>query len=151
MVAAAVLMALVRADAVRLTIGDKGFGDPTIGWLMVLLSGFVAGFSERFVPDLLAKVGASTEVPSRRGEEPGAAAAQRKEDGAAEPPKDQAAGGESSGGGEMGDEEDPHPEDAATDACAADIEVTDEIATADADLPPAAGGVAKPETGGGAG
>ena len=59
-IAAVVLLALVDTQAVKLTFGDDQKNQP---WLPVLLIGFIAGFSERLVPDLLAKAASKVEAP----------------------------------------------------------------------------------------
>jgi ribosomal protein L12E/L44/L45/RPP1/RPP2 len=146
LIAAAVLMGLMLADVVNLNFGDVDRalvtnqaggapGEAGLNWLTVLIVGFIAGFSERFVPDLLGKAAGSTDAPppaptkpAKPGEEP----APEAREGAAAP----AAADD--------EEEDPLPEEAATDSCASDVEVPDGLVTADADLPPAAGGVEKP-------
>lgn len=137
-IAAAVLMALIHADAVRLRLGDREFADPNYGWLLVLIAGFVAGFSERLVPDLLEKAAATTDrapapppAPLRRG---GSGTAAAQPSSSSDPP-----------------EPDALPEEAAHDACASDIEVPDEMITGDVDLPPASGGVAPVPDGSGTG
>jgi hypothetical protein len=57
-IAAGVLVALVLASAVELTIGGAKLMSgtpPKISLLYILIIGFLGGFSERLVPDLLAK------------------------------------------------------------------------------------------------
>ena len=53
---ATVLIAFLRSGAVPLKVGDAAI-PATAGdaWMLVLIAGFLAGFSERMVPDLLAK------------------------------------------------------------------------------------------------
>lgn len=54
--AATILIAFLRSGAVPLKVGDAAI-PATAGdaWMLVLIAGFLAGFSERLVPDLLAK------------------------------------------------------------------------------------------------
>lgn len=57
-IAAGVLVALVLASAVELTIGGAKLMSgtpPKVSLLYILIIGFLGGFSERLVPDLLAK------------------------------------------------------------------------------------------------
>ncbi|WP_218843533.1 MULTISPECIES: hypothetical protein [unclassified Sphingomonas] len=140
LIAGGTLMALVAAHVVSVGFGDtalasKGTGDSS--WLLPLIYGFVAGFSERFVPDLLAKASASTEAPRTVAAQPIAAAAPANNakplDGAGNAP-----------GGDAEPDPDPAPEQASIDACLCDHPVGDDDATDDADLPAASGGVAQP-------
>ena len=64
-IAAAVLAALIMVDAIKFSFGNMSYS-PTgpHNILYVLVIGFVAGFSERFVPDLLAKASAATQSPA---------------------------------------------------------------------------------------
>ena len=52
-IAAAALVALLKAGLIDVRVGSRSFAnrDP----LMIIIAGFLAGFSERMVPDLLAK------------------------------------------------------------------------------------------------
>jgi len=56
-IAATLLQCLLLAKAVHLAIGGVDLAPPAGGspWTVVLLVGFVAGFSERLIPDLLAR------------------------------------------------------------------------------------------------
>ena len=58
--AATVLILLLKSGAVPLKVGDAAI--PSAGgdaWMLVMIAGFLAGFSERLVPDLLAKAPAA--------------------------------------------------------------------------------------------
>lgn len=112
--------------------------------LKVFIIGFVGGFSERLVPDLLSKVAektgvvAATPVPAT------------KEPAKTDPTVDLKTGLKTGPRSVAPDEadDDPLPEEAAHDGCACDIELNDDENTPDDQLPPASGGVA---AGGGAG
>jgi hypothetical protein len=137
-IAGAVVMGLIRAGVVEFNFGNVVRNVDAV--LPVLITGFIAGFSERLVPDLLDKAEFKTTDPSAPA--PAAARAPvpaRDEDGRQEP------GGETPA--RPADEADPLPEEAADDACAADIDLNDDEVTADSDLPAATGGVARPEGG----
>ncbi|MFL6748986.1 MAG: hypothetical protein ACJ8E6_09920, partial [Sphingomicrobium sp.] len=109
------------------------------GAMEVLIYGFVAGFAERLVPDLLAKVDARTgEPPTIRRPEP-AMDADRKH--GFEKAGGLAAGAEADDDEEAAVATDPVPEQSSEDSCAADIELPDDEATPDSELPPASGGV----------
>jgi hypothetical protein len=136
-IAAGVLYALMRTGVVTLMLGDaKLIGDQS-SWLYVLLIGFVAGFSERFVPDLLAKVGTSTDAHTG--------------DASLPPPPPTPASApspvvEASNEGETpAEDDDPHAPDAQADHCVSDVELADHEITTDAELPAASGGVARPD------
>jgi hypothetical protein len=143
---AAVLMGLIRADIVNVAFGEEGTGRRLAGdldWLQVLIAGFVAGFSERFVPDLLAKTTVNLNVQSRVVERTRTTEIRTEAPPAPPPPGTPVAAEEHEEG------EDPLPEEAATDACVSDIDLPDEDATHDRNLPAAAGGVAtSPDRGG---
>jgi len=134
----AVLVALFELNLVQVKLGPQVIdGAQMLGALMI---GFVGGFSERLVPDLLDKVNAQPTAPAQTGaitraaQAAGAdAAAKKKDDGQATKP-DTAT-----------DDTDPLPEESGDDGCAADHAVPDDQLTADVDLPVASGGVAKPD------
>lgn len=127
-VSAAVIICLLKSGLVSLT-GDAG-GDQVAdtataaGWMRLITIGFLAGFSERLVPDLLAKASAGMEagkaatpapakpdMPPKHGDP-----APAKVGGSAAPPPD--------GNGD----------------CCSDSPLADADATADAALPAATGG-----------
>jgi hypothetical protein len=132
--AAIVMVALLRTKVVSLPIGlaqidsngdsRSGLSPTEIQGLYLFIAGFLAGFSERLVPDLLAKSLAQVN--------PGAPPAPNPAQG----------GGANSKplGSAMGQL--PSAQDGEIDACPCDAGATDAEATADADLPPASGGVA---------
>ncbi|UVO51133.1 hypothetical protein M0208_11595 [Sphingomonas sp. SUN019] len=135
-IAAVVLIAFIRSGVVSVNIGDAALsGRNAPDWLLVLIYGFVAGFSERFVPDLLAKASATTSAPTaqERVEEsaPVAAATDTVVDTEAV-----------EGAVATTVPDDPAPEEAGIDSCACDVDLPDDEVTGDADLPPASGGVA---------
>ncbi len=60
-IAASMLVALLIAKVARLGLGD---GDVTsTSWLLIFIVGFLGGFSERLVPDLLGKVASNVDLP----------------------------------------------------------------------------------------
>jgi hypothetical protein len=126
----AVVMVLILSGLVTLKIGEAAFDTSQIQWMGVLLAGFIAGFSERFVPDILAKASASTDPPPSKPAQADLPKAKEeaKADAAAAAPA-------------AADEADPVPEEAATDSCAAGVDLPDDLVTTDTNLPAASGGV----------
>ncbi|MBV9882238.1 MAG: hypothetical protein JO276_04445 [Sphingomonadaceae bacterium] len=146
-IAAVVLMALMCAGVVNIKFGANNTLPTACGtdWLMALIAGFIAGFSEQFVPDLLAKATASTDRDQPRPTPlppappaPATPPAQPQQGAAGTPPP----AGQTQG--EAADEPDPVPEEAATDGCVSDEPLPDDQVTTDTQLPAAAGGVAPP-------
>lgn len=134
-IAGGVLVALVDAGFVQFHLGDSSIDK--YGAIHIFIVGFVAGFAERLVPDLLSQATVKTgEAPITRKPEPQPEAGR----------KAGAAGGPADAVEEAAEDElatDPVPEQAVEDSCAADIELPDDEATLDSDLPPASGGVAR--------
>src|SRR5262249_8483516 len=95
-IAAGVLVSLVKLNAVSLTIGDSKLSDAVAAsWLYGLILSFVAGFSERLIPDLLERTAQSAASPSPATQLVGAAAVVTAGAPPATPPLPQpAAGGE---------------------------------------------------------
>lgn len=135
-IAGTVLVALVVSDFVNLRIGDAGTDE--LNELYIGIVGFVGGFAERLVPDLLARAAAQeSEKPVLRKPEPdfeAAAAARTADASAAAESPDQAGQYEVEPEGE-----------ALEDGCVEDIELTEEDLTLDEHLPAASGGVARPD------
>lgn len=131
------LICLLLSGAVQLSIGDASAHGPN-QWAYIFLAGFIAGFSERLVPDLRAKSMDTFAPPQTATKGP-------------------AADGAPGGGGGFGSERRtfspaaPQPAPAAAaaadaadeddDTCTADAGAQDHELTRDADLPPARGGV----------
>jgi hypothetical protein len=127
-ISGAVLIGLILSGLVTLTLGNAHFG-PDLLWINVMIAGFVAGFSERFVPDILEKATVSTDPPPIRPhivDPTPVTEAATPETGKADTPED-----------------DPVPDEAATDSCACDVDLPEEQVVQDSDLPAASGGVAK--------
>ena len=128
-IAASILMAVIMSGAVDLAVGGAKIGDADgKAWLAVLIAGFIGGFSERLVPDLLAKASASIdERETARRAQVGGTGTLAKTDAAVTPKED--------------GEADPLPGETEMDSCVCGLEATDAEATADDALPAASGGV----------
>lgn len=136
-IAGTVLVALIRSGFVH--IGFGGEQQKEINELYYACAGFLAGFSERLVPDLLAKgeVTAGAAPPMRRQPTP-------------EPPaKGGAAGGAgaaapaaTTGDGAAAEDVDHAPDQSDEDGCVCDHPLAEDDVTDDAFLPAASGGVA---------
>jgi hypothetical protein len=130
----AVLMGLVIAGVVNIKLGDAGLDSGSSKyWLFVLIVGFIAGFSERFVPDLLAKASGSTDAP------PTPKPAVTVQRAAEQQPLSPAAAVSIA----VTKDEDPLSEEGAAETCTIGVDLHDDQVTSDASLPPASGGVAK--------
>ena len=141
-IGASVLMALVKLQLINVTIGtSQALGGETL--LSVLIIGFIAGFSERMVPDLLGKASVQTAPPRPAPPADGKADGGKKDDGGGGAGAGAGGSGGNGGGGAKGPAaaDDPPP-DAYEDGCVCDHELEDENVTHDTDLPPASGGVA---------
>jgi hypothetical protein len=67
MIAACVLVLMLNSNMVQnFAIGDAKLSGPQMTWETILVVGFVAGFLERLVPDLLKKTAAREEAPAVR-------------------------------------------------------------------------------------
>lgn len=129
-IAGAMLVALTEAEFVRISLGSSSPGHYLA--IHVLVVGFIGGFAERLVPDLLAKAeGKTGEQPVIRKPEPASPAA---------PPPGPASAG-AGGQPPPDDGPDPIPAQADEDACIADVQISDDEATPDSALPAASGGV----------
>jgi hypothetical protein len=136
-IASVILICLLKSGITTVTFGTARLNPGAGGdlWITVFVFGFLGGFSERLVPDLLAKIAAppGPPAPSPTPAPPAPAAVAAVAGGAAAPPA--APADDAAGGAAEGADED-------ADGCIAD----DQSATADADLPATAGGVAAPAT-----
>lgn len=132
-----VLIALFRLHIVEVKLGSIVIdGDQLLGTLVL---GFLAGFAERLVPDLLDKVNVQPGAAPLSATAAGIARAAGAEAAAvkAAAPADPAKPPEPA--------DPPLAADAGEDCCSAGGDVPEDRITADADLPAAAGGVAKPD------
>ncbi|MBV9756128.1 MAG: hypothetical protein JO047_03665 [Alphaproteobacteria bacterium] len=133
-IAAGVLVAFVSLRAVTVSLGEGDFEAASDTWLFALALGFLAGFSERLIPDLLSKTAI------------GAAAAPAPPPAAPPPAPPQAGNGANQGAPDDVAQAHTATEDAhRLDDCLCDHAVGAAEATSDADLPPASGGIAAPQ------
>lgn len=136
-IAAVVLIGLVLGQMVKFSIGERPVTPDHL--LAILLIGFIAGFSERFVPDLLDKASAKpNDSPVVLGND--------KERKVGEI-KQVIASADSTTAAALPKVEEPDlpPGQMNEDCCASDITLNDDEVTDDVDLPPASGGVAMPD------
>jgi hypothetical protein len=132
-IAATVLVCFVQSKAINFRIGDANWDITAAGasWLIVLIVGFVGGFSERMVPDLLGKV--TAEPPESQAPSPAAKAVGTP---TAQAASVMASAAEATAGNDGSDHE------TGEDNCLSDAAVSPSEATPDTELPPASGGVA---------
>ena len=143
-IGASVLMALINLNLFKLSFGNAEIASAAAGrdaWLSVLLVGFLAGFSERLVPDLLATASAKpVDPPPRRPEleDQPAAGKTKASRSAGSEDRDQA----SEPLDAAASTDDTLAQEAAVDHCLCAIDMQTSEATRDEDLPAASGGVA---------
>lgn len=152
-IAAGVLVSLLQMNAITLTVGEARLDDATKGWLAALVVAFVAGFSERLIPDLLERSGIGQAEVAVPAVAPAA--------GAKEPQEAFGAKAANDAGAAKGAEEAPatragytlggvapvvalHEAEQHEDHCLCDLHVDAQEVTSDEDLPAATGGVAAP-------
>jgi hypothetical protein len=129
-----VLVALILAGFVRFSLGDNSPG--TYDTIHILIVGFIAGFTERLVPDLLAKAEVRT----------GETAVIRRPEPATEtkPQRDPNDGGSSELALQAAEQTaEAAFEQAGEDVCVAELQIPDDELTRDEDLPAASGGIDK--------
>lgn len=125
LIAASILICMVQTGAVSILVG--GTGATHNADLNGIIIGFLAGFSERLLPDLLARAAGDATLTPAAPPKPAAAAQ-------AAPPNPAAAPANTP--------PDPADHAAQTDDCVCNHAVQPEEATPDSELPPAYGGVA---------
>jgi hypothetical protein len=132
-IAGALIIAFLDTKLISFSFDAHPFLVDPDHWIMVMLAAFISGFSERLIPDLLAKAASATNLGTSAP--PG---------GGSPPPKGGASGPVPQGGPASGptNPDDPHGPDPDSDGCVSGAHVTDAEAMADEDLPPATGGVA---------
>jgi hypothetical protein len=138
-IAAMILVMLIQSGAIHFEIGEAKFAEDSAfkSWIYVLLTGFLGGFSERLVPDMLDKLSnesgpasgtATKKIPSTAS----AAVAAVLPSGPAAPSPPEATVPPSSGSPES------------EDHCMSDKPFPASLITPDDALPAATGGVAAP-------
>lgn len=143
-IAGTVLVALVVSKFVNLDLGEVALTDDdntaASTALFLAIVGFIGGFAERLVPDLLARAAVQA------GEKP----VLRKAEGDLDAPAAKGGAGGAASAGEAA-VADPSDEPIATthdeheDGCVEDVDIAEDELTPDENLPAATGGVAKPE------
>lgn len=137
-IAGMMLVALVVSEFVTIRIGDVG--SEKLDDLYLGIVGFVGGFAERLVPDLLEK------VEAKQGEKP---VLRKPEPEMDDPSANNRAGTPApaaAGEGHLPVPEEPaEPDDGHEDGCIEDAEIAEEDLTPDEALPASAGGVETPE------
>lgn len=129
--AAGILEALVLAQVVHVVLGNNDLSSAAGGWINIFLVGVVGGFSERLVPDLLARADVQARsAPTTPSPVTKLPLAESPAEASSAPPQPVAADRATD---QLDDDQDDH-------ACEDDM--VGASATADADLPPASGGVA---------
>lgn len=139
-IAGTVLVALIRSGFVH--IGFGGAQPMNIDELYFAAAGFLAGFSERLVPDLLAKGEATSGAapPMRRQPAPQSEPKGSGADGGTGAPPAGAAGASVAVGNAAADV-DHAPDQSDEDGCVCDHPLAEDEVTDDAFLPAASGGV----------
>jgi hypothetical protein len=142
LIAAALLICLVKTKAASIAVGDTG--SPGYDTLNPLIVGFLAGFSERLIPDLLAET--AIEIPSNPtpGRLPAGAAASNAAPGANAGDAGAVNGGAGAtiGGGAPSDVAGDKDPASMTDNCLCNVPLQPGEATPDSELPATSGGVA---------
>jgi hypothetical protein len=138
-IAATVLVALVLSKFVNISVGASSPKNPEP--LFIATVGFIAGFAERLVPDLLAKAaGRIAEAPVLRKPEP-----EMEGRAPAPAPAPVDARGAAEGPAAAAPAADPVPEQTYEDCCVSDVPLAPDEITPDENLPAASGGVAREE------
>lgn len=142
-IAGMVLVALVVSKFVNLDLGEVAVtdGDDAVASkaLFLAIVGFVGGFAERLVPDLLARAAVQA------GEKPVLRKAEGDLDGKSAPASSATEEVRGASQPDAADEADLEMDDEHEDGCVEDVEIEEDELTPDEGLPPATGGVAKPE------
>jgi len=139
----ALLYALIGSGAFGLSIGGKHiqatdtFFSTRADWLLVLLTGFIAGFSQQIVPDLLARATAIDGEPK-----PAMTSAAAASDAASSEADPTGTGGPAKSPAGPSPQPPPDADQEADDCC--DRPGGDDVVTPDTELPEAIGGVEPP-------
>jgi hypothetical protein len=141
LIGAGLLMCLLKSQMIALSVGGATLSpdaNGTISWPITVVAGFLAGFSERLIPDLLARAAISAQGPTKGANPPPLPGGQPPV--GSSPP-----GGAHAPAAPSPPPPPPAPEDDSTSAdCVCDLTITPEEVTSDADLPATAGGVETP-------
>jgi hypothetical protein len=135
-ISGAILVALLHAQLVSFALLGQAFSiDGKFDWEMIMLAAIVAGFSERLVPDLLAKAEIKNVQEKKQGNNgAGNQSSPRQPPKDSNAPRDEVQSTDNEGVAPDSEEE--------MDCCVGGLGKTAEEEIPDSELPPATGGVA---------